>query len=132
MRKASRLMVVVCSLVAGCWSQNQLTVQAKGKQRWSAEEVDKLYLAACATVQRDFGGPRPVRPQVTLILGADKDQALLDQREIRLTKWNSDLFAQGVVVFAFEDLMSVDERKAVARRAVSWAESTVEVKAFSK
>jgi hypothetical protein len=67
-----------------------------------------------------------------LILGADKDQALLDQREIRLTKWNSDLFAQGVVVFAFEDLMSVDERKAVARRAVSWAESTVEVKAFSK
>jgi hypothetical protein len=43
MRKASRLMVVVCTLMAGCWSQNLLTVQAKGKQRWSAEEVDKLY-----------------------------------------------------------------------------------------
>lgn len=132
MKKALSLMVVVCTLVAGCWSQNLLAVQVKGKQRWSAEEVDKLYLAACATVQRDFGASRPVRPQITLILGADKDQALLDQREIRLTKWNPGLFAQGVVVFAFEDLMSVDERKAVARRAVSWAESTVEIKAMSK
>ena len=132
MTKASRLTVVALVLAAGCWAQNLLTVQMKGRQKWPAEEVDKLYLSACSAVQREFGGTRPVRPQFTLVLGADKDQADLDRREIRLIKWNPNLFAQGVVVFAFEDLMPLDKRMAVARRAVSWAGSTVEIKAISK
>jgi hypothetical protein len=132
MTKASRLTVVVFLLAAGCWSQNLLTVQVKGKQKWPAEEADKLYLSACSAVQREFGSTRPVRPQVTLVLGADKDEALWDRREIRLIKWNPHLFAQGVVVFAFEDLMPPDERMAVATRAVNWAGSTVEIKAISK
>lgn len=128
MTKASRLTVFALVLAAGCWAQNLLTVQIKGRQKWSAEEVDKLYLSACSAVQREFGGTRPVRPQFTLVLGADKDQADLDRRELRLIKWNPDLFAQGVVVFAFEDLMPLQERMAVARRAVNWAGSTVESK----
>jgi hypothetical protein len=132
MTKASRLTVVVLALAAGCWAQSSLTVQVKGRQKWSAEEVDKLYLSACSAVQREFGGARPVRPQFTLVLGADKDQADLDSREIRLIKWNPDLFAQGVVVFAFEGLMPLDQRLAVARRAVNWAGSTMETKAISK
>jgi len=132
MTKASRLTVVVFVLAAGCWSQDLLTVQVKGKQKWPTEEADKLYLSACSAIEREFGGTRPVRPQVPLVLGADKDEALLDRREIRLIKWNPDLFAQGVVVFAFEDLMPMDERIAVARRAVNWAGSTVEIKAISK
>ena len=48
------------------------------------------------------------------------------------SKWNPDLFTQGVVVFAFEDLMPLDERMAVTRRAVNWASSTVEIKEISK
>ena len=132
MRKASRLTVVVLVLAAGCWAQNLLAVQVKGKERWPPEEADKLYLSACSAVQREFGDTRRVRPQITLVLGADKDEALWDKREIRLVKWNPDLFAQGVVVFAFEDLMPLDERMAVARRAVNWAGSTVEIKAISK
>ena len=132
MTKASRLTVVVLVLAAGCWAQNLLTVQIKGRQKWSAEEVDRLYLSACSAVQREFGGTRSVRPQFTLVLGADKDQADLDRRELRLIKWNPDLFAQGVVVFAFEDLMPLDERMAVARRAVNWVGSTVEIKSISK
>ena len=75
---------------------------------------------------------RLVRQQFTLVLGADKDQADLDRREIRLIKWNPDLFAQGVVVFAFEDLMPLDQRIAVARRALNWAGSTIEIKPISK
>ena len=86
MTKASRLTVVVFLLAAGCWSQNLLTVQVKGKQKWPAEEADKLYFSACSAVQREFGGNRRVRPQVTLVLGADKDEALWDRREIRLVK----------------------------------------------
>jgi hypothetical protein len=132
MTRASRLTVVVLVLTAGCWAQNLLTVQVKGKQKWPAEEADKLYLSACSAVQREFGGIRSIRPQITLVLGADKDEAIFDSREIRLIKWNPYLFAQGVVVFAFEDLMPPEDRLVVARRAVSWAASTTEIKAISK
>jgi hypothetical protein len=132
MTRASRLAVVVLALVAGCWAQSLVTVKAKGKQKWPAEEVDKIYLSACSAVRREFAGSRPVRPKVTLVLGADRDEVDLDDREIWLIQWNPYLFAQGVVVFAFEDLMPMDERKEVARRAVNWADSTVEIKTVSK
>ena len=132
MTKATRLTVFVLVLAAVCWEQNSLKVQVKGRQKWSAEEVDRLYLSACLAVQREFGGTRPVRPPLTLVLGADKDAADLDRREIRLIKWNPFLFAEGVVVFAFDDLMPLDERMAVARRAVNWAGSTVDVKTILK
>lgn len=132
MTKASRLTVAVLVLAAGCCAQNLLTVPVKGRPKWPAAEVDKLYLSACLQVQREFGGTRPIRPQFTLVLGADKDQADLDRKEIRLIKWNPDLFAQGVVIFAFEDLMPLDQRMATARRAVNWARSTAEIKAVSK
>jgi hypothetical protein len=132
MTKASRLAVVVLILAAGSWAQNLLAVQVKGKQQWPAEEANKLYLSACSAVQREFGSARPVRPQVTLVLGADKNEALWDRREIRLIKWNPYLFAEGVVMFAFEDLMPLDERLTIAKRAVNWADSTVEIKGISK
>jgi hypothetical protein len=69
---------------------------------------------------------------VTLILGSDVNQADWDLREIRLIKWDPYLFAQGVVIFAFEDLMPTELRLAVARRAVTWVDSTVEVNSFTK
>ena len=105
------------SLVAEFINSSGQRASRNGRLR----RLDKLYLSACSAVQREFGGTRPVRPQVTLVLGADKDEALWDRREIRLIKWNPHLFAQGVVVFAFEDLMPLDERMAVATRAVNWA-----------
>jgi hypothetical protein len=80
MTKASRPTVVVLVRAAGCWAQNSLTVQVKGRQKWSAEEVDRLYLSACSAIQRKFGGTRSVRPRLTLVLGANKDEADLDRR----------------------------------------------------
>jgi len=49
-----------------------------------------------------------------------------------LTKWDPYLFAQGVVIFAFEDLLPDGERMAVAKRAVTWADSTVDAKSVAK
>jgi hypothetical protein len=97
-----------------------------------AAEAEKIYLSACSAVQREFGGNRLVRPRVTLILGAHEDVALFQEREIRLTKWDPRLFAQGVVVFAFEDLMPLDHRLVLAARAVNWADATVEIERFEK
>ena len=132
MTKASRPTVVVLVLAAGCWAQNLLAVQVKGKQQLPAEEANKLYLSACSAVQREFGGTGPVRPKLMLVLGADRNEVYRDSREIRLIKWDPYLFAQGVVMFAFEDLMHTDKKLAVARRAVNWADSTIDIRAFSK
>jgi hypothetical protein len=55
-----------------------------------------------------------------------------DCGEIRLIKWDPYLFAQGVAVFAFEDLMPDEETMALAKRAVTWANSTIDVDSLGK
>lgn len=132
MNKRLRLAIVILSLVTTCLAQEGLTVRREGKQKVSATEAEKIYLSACSVVQREFGGTRSLRPRVTLVLGADRDVALFRTREIRLTKWEPHLFAQGVVDFAFEDLMPLDQRARLANRALSWAGATVQIDEFEK
>ena len=127
MNKWLRTGIVVLSLATACLAQEGLTIHRKEKQKWPAAEAEKIYLSACSAVQREFGSNRAVRPQVTVVLGADKDAVLFDEREIRLTKWDRHLFAQGVVVFASEDLMPVEQRLILAKRAVNWADATVDI-----
>ncbi|MBI3475029.1 MAG: hypothetical protein HY010_04805 [Acidobacteria bacterium] len=131
MTKTSRIMIVIVMLTAASWGQSLFAVQVKGKQRWPAEEANHLYLSACSAVQQQFGGVHAIRPQVTLVLGADQDGAFWDTREIRLTKWNPYLFAEGVVIFAMGDLVK-REQAGIARRAVMWSDSTVDIKETSK
>jgi hypothetical protein len=132
MNKWLRLEIVVLSLTTACLAQEGLTVHSKGKQKWPAAEANKIYFLACSAVQREFGGNRAIRPQVTIVLGADKDGVLFGEREIRLTKWDRHLFAQGVVMFAFEDLLPIEQRLILAKRAVNWADATVEIERVEK
>ena len=73
------------------------TIDNKHTERVSVAEAEKTYASACAVVQRDFDTRRSLHPQVRLVLGADKNVVFWDVREIRLTRWNPYLFAQGVV-----------------------------------
>lgn len=132
MISAMRFTISTLVLATACFAQEGITVHPKGRQKWPAREAEKIYLSACSAVQREFGSNRVVRPKVTVVLGADKDEVSFDEREIRLTKWNRQAFAQGVVVLAFEDLMPVDQRLILAKRAVIWAASTVEVERLAK
>jgi len=81
----------------------------------------------------DFATPH-ARP----ILQRYRDQLLTFNDDIqvtaavRLTKWDRHAFAQGVVLFAFEDLMPVEQRLMLAKRAVIWADSTVDVERLAK
>jgi hypothetical protein len=77
-------------------------------------------------VEREFSIHHNVRPRFTLVLGADQNGLFVHQREIRLSKWDPYLFAQGVVILAFEDLMTLDERLVMSKRAMTWADSTVD------
>lgn len=127
-----KITLSVLVLATACLAQEVMTIHFKGKQKWPPAEAEKIYLSACSAVQHEFGSNRAVRPQVTVVLGADKDEVSFDEREIRLTKWNRHAFAQGVVLFAFEDLMPVDQRLILAKRAVIWADATVDVERLAK
>ena len=125
------IVVFAVALGASCQAQDGLVIRTNGRHERPAD-AEKVYVLACSAVEREFRISRPLRPQVTLVVGADKNGAYRDTREIRLTKWDPYLFAQGVVIFAFEELLPEQGRMAVAKRAVTWADSTVEAKRLAK
>jgi hypothetical protein len=127
-----RFLIVVLILATACLAQDGLIVQSKGKQKWPAAEAQKIYLSACSVVQREFGSNRPVAPRVTLVLGASKNEVWFQGPEIRLTKWDPYAFAQGVVWLAFLDLMPSQQRLAIAKQVVNWADTTVDVEQLRK
>lgn len=127
-----RFTIVTAILTTACLAQEGFTVRSDGKQQWPMAEAQKLYESACAVVQQEFGTRHKVQPQFTLVLGAPRNEVSADKKEIRLTQWNRYLFVQGVIMLAFEDLMPLEERTVMAKRAVSWADSTIDVKRFTK
>jgi len=124
-------MVAIALFGGACLAQDGLVIRTRGSQAWPTD-AEKIYLTACSGVERELRMTHPVRPRVTLVLGARKNGAYLVPREIRLTKWDPYLFAQGVVFFAFDEMFPEGQRAAVAKRAVSWAGSTVAVDSFRK
>ena len=129
--RGSWFLVVILILATVCLAQEGLTIHSKGKQRWPATEPQKIYLSVCSVVQREFGRNDLVAPRVTLVLSAAKNEVGFDEREIRLTKWDRYLFAQGVVTLASEDVIR-DRRTAMAQRAVTWVDATVDIKGLAK
>ncbi len=65
------------------------------------EDAEKIYVSACLAVEREFRISRPIRPQVTLVVGADKNGAYWGSREIRLTKLGSGLVCARGCPFRF-------------------------------
>ena len=126
MISGEKIAILVLILSTLCPAQEGLTVHAKGKQKWPAAEAQKIYRSARSVVQRELGATHSVAPLLTLVLGADRNEVAIDQREIRLTKWDRNAFAQGVVMLAFEEVM-LDRRMAMAKRALIWADATIEV-----
>ena len=122
----------VLALATACSGQDALRIRNTGNQKWPAGEAQKIYLSACSAVQQEFGRTLPLAPKVTLVLGAEKNEVWFVGGEVRLTKWNRDAFAQGVVWLAFFDLMPPQQRLSITRRAVNWADSTVEVEELKK
>jgi len=132
MAKPLVLLIAILLLATAVVAQDGVTISAKTKPPQLKEEANELYLSACATVQREFGRSQPPRPKVTLVLGADVDGVVREKGEVRLRKWNRYLFAQGVVVLAFGELMPTEEKLTMAERAVNWADATVDVKELRK
>jgi len=132
MLTAVKFALSVLVLAGAGLAQDGLTIDNKHKERLSTPEPEKIYSSACSVVEREFDIKHPLHPQVRLVLGADKNEIWFGGREIRLTKWNPYAFAQGVVWLAFEDLMPSQQRLTIAKRAVTWADSTVEIGRLAK
>ena len=132
MKKTFRVVIVVFGVALACWGQNYFATEGKSKQHFPAAEADRLYLSACSAVQAEFRTTGIIRPNFTLVLGAEKNEVQFKTRQIRLTHWDPYLFTEGVVIFASEDLMTAKERMVMTRRAISWADATVSVAMVSK
>jgi hypothetical protein len=132
MLTAVKFAISVLALAGACLAQDGLTIDNKHKDRVSAPEAEKIYSSACSVVQREFDITHPLHPRVRLVLGADKNEVWIARREIRLTTWDRYAFAQGVVWLAFEELMPSQQRLTIAKRAVTWADSTVEIERLEK
>jgi hypothetical protein len=132
MLTAVKFVISVLALAGAGLAQGGLTIDNKHKERLSISEAEKIYSSACSVVEREFDVKHPLRPQVRLVLGADKSEIWFVGREIRLTKWSPYAFAQGVVWLAFEDLMPSQQRLTIAKRAVTWADSSAEIERLAK
>src|SRR3981081_1298863 len=124
--------VFLLALGTPCLAQEGLTIDNKNNERVSVAETEKIYFSACSVVREEFDVKRPMLPRVKLVLGAERDEIGLDQREIRLTTWDRYLFAQGVVVLTFADLLTWDRKIAMTTRAAHWAEATGEIEQVSQ
>lgn len=122
-----KLVCLMLLLTAGCFAQDEFVVENKHKQKWPTAEARKIYASSCAVVQQEFGANQTPKAQLTLILGADRNSVSFDRREISLTKWDPYLFAEGVVMLAFEGRLPYEQRILLTKRAVNWAESTVDI-----
>jgi hypothetical protein len=89
-------------------------------------EAEKLYQNTCAVVQRDFHSSRELHPRFTVMLGAEHDE-VHGREEIWLTKWNPAMFVQGVVVVAFDQVLTADAIKQLAKRAIQSSNAVVDM-----
>jgi hypothetical protein len=100
-------------------------------------EAESLYQSACEVVRHDFHGVAgKLHPHFTLVIGADRNEVRGDKvqgnqvpgnAEIWMKKWNPTLFAQGVVVVAFNELLTPDLIMELGNRAVRYNNATVGV-----
>ncbi len=132
MTREIRSAACVLILIGSCVAQEGLTIQNRSMERMPQAEVEKLYVSACAVVRQEFRYSHLDNPAMTLVVGADKDEMLLQEREIRLVKWNPYLFAQGVVMQAFQDLLPVQRKMNMTIRAINQADASVAVQQLAR
>src|SRR5271169_2008009 len=97
-------------------------------------EAESIYRSACAVVQHDFHiGAGELHPHLMVVIGAERNEVhsrRTDVGEIWMKKWNPILFAQGVVVLAFDQVLTRDVITKLGDRAVRYSDATVDTSRF--
>jgi hypothetical protein len=101
-------------------------------KKWPEAEAGRIYNWACSLLARTIRPEKPpqLHPKFRLVLGSDTDELVRDRNasEIHLKVWNSEKFAQGVVVVALRDLVPGTDLAKLARQSVSLADATVDAR----
>ena len=94
-------------------------------EKISYSEAEKVYLAACETIEREFNRSTPIRPRLTVHLHSNENNLHYPDRDLRLSRWDKNRFAEAVVELVLHDMISPEDRKRLTKQAVAQAEATV-------
>lgn len=94
-------------------------------------EAESIYRSACSVVKREFyrGTSEPC-PHFTVVIGAKRNQ-LHSRRtqdgEISMKKWDPFVFAEGVVVLTFDDMLTRDAIAQLGNQALQQSNAAINV-----
>jgi hypothetical protein len=93
-------------------------------------EAESIYHSACAVVRREFRVAGELHPHFTVVIGAERNEVrtkLSPTDEIWMKKWDPMVFAEGVVVLAFDQMLSRDVIMQLGNRAFRQTNASVDV-----
>jgi hypothetical protein len=94
-------------------------------------EAENIYRNVCATVELDFHRTgSELHPRFTVVIGAEANEVhsrRTQAGEIWMKKWDPIIFAQGVVLLAFDEMLTRDVILQLAHRACRQSNATVDV-----
>lgn len=114
-------------MVSAAPAQDLFSVKNPKKQSWPQDDANRIYAVAVESVAREFKLPKPVLPRFTLVLGYSSNQLDVNTGELRLEKWDRRLFADGVILFSVEQMLTPETRAHLLRRTLLAIDSTVAV-----
>lgn len=102
-------------------------------------QAENLYTIACAVVKHDFhNGAGELRPRFKVVIGAENNEVHSarmrhdSDAELWMKKWNPMVFAQGVVVLAFDELLTREVITQLGNRTIRYSDASVDASDLSK
>ena len=129
------LLIAVSAAMAQSSSDGSFSVHHSKHANFSLSrvqmrEAESLYQNACVVVQQDVRvSTEIVHPHFTVVVGAETNE-VHNMEEIRMKKWNPTMFAEGVVILAYQQELTADKIKQLGNRAVRYSNATVDVAAL--
>jgi hypothetical protein len=96
-------------------------------EKISYSEAEKVYLAACETIEKEFNRTTPIRPRLTVHLHSTENNLHYPDRDLRLSRWDKNKFAEAVVELVLHDMISAEDRQRLIKLAVAQAGASVSV-----
>jgi hypothetical protein len=135
------LLVLASGSLAQSASDGSFQVQySKHQPTLSAvqmREAESLYKRTCEVVQREFRSASSTpHPRFKVVIGSDIDEVygvmgpnknVNGTVEIRLKKWDPLLFTRGVVVIAFDQMLTTAIIAELGNRAIRYSAATVDL-----
>jgi hypothetical protein len=106
-------------------AQGYFTIFNPANEEVSYGEAERIYLAACETIEREFNQSTPIRPRLTVHLHSTENNLHYPDRDLRLAKWDKNKFAEAVVELVLHDMISPEDRQRLTKLAVAQAGAIV-------